>query len=55
MYYEELWDVAMDHVHDLVNHSPESGYKCPVEMAGGQKMDIYNMVECFGSKCYLIL
>ena len=48
----ELWDVAMDHVHDLVNHSPESGHKSPVEMAGGQKMDIDDTVECFGSLCY---
>ena len=35
MYYEELWDEAMDHVHDLVNHSPEAGDKTPAEKAGG--------------------
>ena len=52
MYYEELWDEAMDHVHDLVNHSPEAGDKTPAEKAGGHVLDIDNMVETFGSLVY---
>ena len=34
LYYEELWDVAMDHIHDLVNNSPEAGDKLPCRGLG---------------------
>ena len=39
LYYEELWDEAMDHVHDLVNHMPEAGGKTPAQLAGQHSLD----------------
>ena len=52
MYYEELWDEAMDHVHDLVNHMPEAGGETPAQLAGQYTLDIDSMVECFGALAY---
>ena len=37
LYYEELWDVAMGHIHDLVNNSPEAGDKTPMQRAAHYK------------------
>ena len=52
LYYEELWDVAMDHAHDMINSSQEAGKQTPVEKAGGDKLDIDNAVEVFGTLVY---
>ena len=52
LYYEELWDVAMDHAHDMINNSQEAGKQTPVEKAGGDKLDIDNAVEVFGTLVY---
>ena len=52
LYYEELWDEAMNHVHNLVNHMPEAGGKTPAQLAGQHSLDIDNMVECFGALAY---
>ena len=52
MYYEELWDEAMDHVHDLVNHMPEAGGEAPAQLAGKYTLDVDSMVECFGALAY---
>ena len=46
LYYEELWDAAMDHAHDIINHMPE------VQKAGGVPLDIDHMCEVFGALVY---
>ena len=51
LYYEELWDVAMDHIHDLINHAPEAGGTSPIEKAGGDPISIDDM-EVFGCLVY---
>ena len=51
LYYEELWDVAMDHIHDLINHAPEAGGTSPVEKAGGDPIQVDDM-EVFGCLVY---
>ena len=51
LYYEELWDVGMDHIHDLINHAPEAGGTSPVEKAGGDPISVDDM-EVFGCLVY---
>ena len=34
LYYEELWDTAMDHAQGLCNHMHEVGDKTPAGKAG---------------------
>ena len=50
--YEELWDVGMDHAHDIVNHSPEAGTQSPAQKAGADTIDINHMVEVFGAEAW---
>ena len=52
LYYEELWDVAMDHMADLVNHLPEAGHSSPAMQAGGDVMQVDDMMEAFGAATY---
>ena len=52
LYHEELWDAAMDHAHDIINHMPEAGEYSPVQQAGGVPQDIDNMCEVFGALVY---
>jgi hypothetical protein len=52
LYYEELWDAAMDHAHDIINHMPEAGEESPVQKAGGVPLDIDHMCEVFGALVY---
>ena len=50
--YEELWDVAMEHMADITNHLPEAGHRTPVMIAGGEEMQIEDMMEAFGAQAY---
>ena len=52
LYYEELWDAAMDHARDIINHMPGAGDESPVQKAGGVPLDIDNMREVFGALVY---
>ena len=52
LYYEELWDVAMEHMADIVNHLPEAGHRTPVMIAGGEELQIEDMMEAFGAQAY---
>ena len=38
----------MDHIHDLVNNSPKTGDKTPMQRARGDCVNIDDM-ECFGA------
>ena len=51
-YCEELWDAAIDHAHDIINHMPEAGEETPVQKAGEVPLDIDNMCEVFGALVY---
>ena len=50
--YESLWDVALVHANDLINHLPEAGSESPVVRAGGAKFDIRTAIEVFGCRVY---
>ena len=54
--YELLWDVALVHANDLINHLPEAGSDSPVVRAGGEKFDIRTAmgfpIEVFGCRVY---
>ena len=50
--YESLWDIALVHANDLINHLPEAGIDSPVVRAGGDKFDIRNAIEVFGCRVY---
>ena len=52
LYYEELWDAAMEHMADLVNHLPEAGHRTPAMMAGGEELTIEDMMEAFGAQVH---
>ena len=48
--YEELWDEAMRHMADLTNHLPEAGGDSPAKKAGGEELEIEDMMEAFGAQ-----
>ena len=50
--YEELWDVAMEHMADIANHLPEAGHRTPAMIAGGEELQIEDMMEAFGAQAY---
>ena len=50
--YEELWDAAMQHVGDVINHMPEGTHKTPAMLAGGEELTIEDMMEAFGALTY---
>ena len=52
LYYEELWDVGMDHMADMANHLPEAGHQSPAMLAGGDELGIEDMMEAFGAAAY---
>ena len=52
LYYEELWDEAMRHMADLTNHLPEAGGDSPAKKAGGEELEIEDMMEAFGAQAY---
>ena len=52
LYYEELWDAAMEHMADLVNHLPEAGHKTPAMIAGNEELTIEDMMEAFGAQVH---
>ena len=52
LYYEELWDEAMTHMADLTNHMPEAGGVSPAKKAGGEDMEVEDMMEAFGAQAY---
>ena len=52
LYYEELWDTAMEHMADLVNHLPEAGHKTPAMMAGNEELTIEDMMEAYGAQVH---
>ena len=52
LYYEELWDVGMDHMADMTNHLPKAGHQSPAMLAGGDELAIEDMMEAFGAAAY---
>ena len=52
LYYEELWDESMTHMADLSNHMPEAGGASPAKKAGGEDLQIEDMMEAFGAQAY---
>ena len=52
LYYEELWDEAMGHMADLTNHMPEAGGDSPAKKAGGEELEVEDMMEAFGAQAY---
>ena len=52
LYYEELWDEAMTHMADLANHMPEAGGDSPAKKAGGEDLEVDDMMEAFGAMAY---
>ena len=52
LYYEELWDVAMEHMADIANHLLEAGHRTLVMIAGGEELQIEDMMEAFGAQAY---
>ena len=52
LYYEELWDVSMDHIIDVTNHVPEGSTLSPLGKVGGRVLEMDDMVDAFGAEVW---